>query len=105
MLLEIIVLDTELNKPHFLRDEMIFMHQSLQIKQNIYSKGIFRAPVVTKLILKILRKIVKSPISESLPFLYSSTFSKCKGISRATSDRIIYFYKNKLVLIRLFAKS
>ena len=26
VLLEIIVLDTELNKPHFLRDEMIFMH-------------------------------------------------------------------------------
>ena len=25
----------------FLRDEMIFMHSSLQIKQNIYSIGIF----------------------------------------------------------------
>ena len=31
-----------------LRDEMIFIHCSLQIKQNIYSIGIFRAPVVTQ---------------------------------------------------------
>ena len=30
-----------------LRDEMIFMHCSLQIKQKTYSIGIFRAPVVT----------------------------------------------------------
>ena len=40
--------DTELNKLRFLRDEMIFLHCSLQIKQNIYSIGIFRAPVVTQ---------------------------------------------------------
>ena len=38
--------------PHFLRDEMSFMHCSLQIKQNIYSIGIFRAPVVTQFIVK-----------------------------------------------------
>ena len=37
----------------FLRDEMIFMHWSLQIKQNIYSIGIFRAPVVTQFIAKV----------------------------------------------------
>ena len=37
----------------FLRDEMIFMHCSLQIKQNIYSIGIFRAPVETQLIEKV----------------------------------------------------
>ena len=43
-------LETELNKPHFVRDEMIFMHFSLQIKQNIYSIGIFRAHVVTQFI-------------------------------------------------------
>ena len=33
VLLGIIFLNTELNKPHFLRDEMIRMHCSLQIKQ------------------------------------------------------------------------
>ena len=47
VLLEIILLNTELNKLHFLRDEKIFMHCLLQIKQNIYSIGIFHAPVVT----------------------------------------------------------
>ena len=30
-----------------------FMHRSLQIKINIYSIGIFRAPVVTQLIVKV----------------------------------------------------
>ena len=34
-------------------DEMIFMHCSLQIKQNIYSIGIVRAPVVTRFIVKV----------------------------------------------------
>ena len=53
VLLGIIFLDTELNKPHFLRDEIIFMHCLLQIKQNIYSIGIFRAPVVTQFIVKV----------------------------------------------------
>ena len=36
--IKIIVLNTELNKPHFLRDEMIFMHCSPQIKQNIFNR-------------------------------------------------------------------
>ena len=31
----------------------------------------------------------KSPIFESLPFLYYSTFPECKGGSRVSSDRII----------------
>ena len=93
MLLGIIFLNTELNKPHFLRDEMIFMHCSLQIKQNIYSIGIFHVPVVTQFIVKVKRKIEKSPIFESLLFLYWSTFSACKGGSRTSSDRIIYFNK------------
>ena len=48
-----IFLNTELNKAHFLRGEMIFMHCSLQIKQNIYSIDIFRAPVVTQFIGKV----------------------------------------------------
>ena len=46
-------LETELNKLHFLCDEIICMHYSLQIKQNIYSIGIFRAPVVTQFIVKV----------------------------------------------------
>ena len=60
MLLGIIFLNTELNKPQFLRDEMIFMHCSLQIKQNIYSIGIFRAPVVTQFIVIKKNKKKKS---------------------------------------------
>ena len=46
-------LNTEQHKPHFLRDEMIFMHCSLQIKQKTYSIGIFRAHVVTQFIVKV----------------------------------------------------
>ena len=34
-------------------DKMIFMHCSLQIKQSIYSIGIFCAPVVTQFIVKV----------------------------------------------------
>ena len=49
-LLGIIFLNTELNKLHFLRNEMIFMHCLLQIKQNIY---IFLANVVTQFIVKV----------------------------------------------------
>ena len=64
VLLEIIFLNTELNKLHFLRDEIIFIHYLLQIKQNIYSIGIFCAPVVLQFIVKVYRKIEKSPIFE-----------------------------------------
>ena len=53
VLLGIISLNTELNKPHILRDEMIFIHCSLQIKQNIYTIGIFRAPIVTQFMVKV----------------------------------------------------
>ena len=62
VLLGIIFLNTELNKPQFLSDEMLFVHCSLQIKQNMYSIGIFRASVVTQSIVKVERKIEKSPI-------------------------------------------
>ena len=48
-----IFLNTELIKPHFLRDEIIFMNCSLQMKQNINSIGFFRAPVVTQFIVKV----------------------------------------------------
>ena len=44
---------TELNKPHSLCDEVVFMQCSLQIKQNIYSLGFFRAPVVAQFIAKV----------------------------------------------------
>ena len=53
VLLGIIFLNTELNKLHFLRDEIIFMHYLLHIKQNIYSIGIFRAPTVTQFTVKV----------------------------------------------------
>ena len=53
VLLGIIFLNAELKNPHFLRDEMIFMHFLLQIKQNIHSIGIFLAPVVTQFIVKV----------------------------------------------------
>ena len=48
-------LNTELNKPYCLRDEMIFMHWLLKIKQNIYiySIGILPAAVVTQFIVKV----------------------------------------------------
>ena len=68
MILGIIFLNTELYKPHFLRDEMIFMYCSLQIKQKIYSIYIFCAPVVKRFIVKNLIKIEKSPIFEKLSF-------------------------------------
>ena len=53
VLLGILFKNTELNKPHPLRDEMIFRHFSLQIKRNIYAIGRLRAPVVTQFIVKV----------------------------------------------------
>ena len=47
VVLGIIFLNTELNKPQSLRDEMIFMNCLLQIKRNIYSIGIFHASLLT----------------------------------------------------------
>ena len=46
-------MNTDLNKSYFLRNEMIFMHFSLQIKQNVYSIGFIRAHVVTQFIVKV----------------------------------------------------
>ena len=65
MLLGIFFLNTELNKPHFLRYKMIYMHYLLQIRLNIYSIVIFRAPVVTQFMVKVYRKIEKGSIFES----------------------------------------
>ena len=53
VLFGIVFLNTELNKPHLLRDEMTFMHCFLQKKQTIYSIGIFPALVVTQFIVKV----------------------------------------------------
>ena len=53
VLLGILFLDYKTKQATFLRDERIFMHCLLQIKQNMYSIGIFRAPVVTQFILKV----------------------------------------------------
>ena len=78
MLLEIIFLNTEQNKPHFLCDEMMFMYCGLQIKQNKYSIGIFRATVVTQFIVKVIRKIEKCLIFESYHFSISQDFSNVK---------------------------
>ena len=73
------------NKPKHILNR----HFSYYCTDTIYSKSIQKKP--------------KSPIFESLSFLYSSTFSKCKCASRVSSDRIIYFNKNnKLAPNRLF---
>ena len=66
-------MNTELKKPYFLRDETIFIHCLLQIKQNIYSIVIFRAPVVTQFIVKVERKLKKK-----VPFLKVYHFSICQ---------------------------
>ena len=44
------------------RDEMIFMHCLLQIKQNIYPIGIFRAPVRDTIYNKSIKKNRKKSI-------------------------------------------
>ena len=46
-------MNTELNMPHFLSDEMMRMHCSLQIKQKLYSICMSRAPVVAKFIVNV----------------------------------------------------
>ena len=55
----IIFLNTELNKSTLLRDEMMFIHYLLLIEQNLYSIGIFRAPVATQYKVKRYRKGAK----------------------------------------------
>ena len=69
VLLGIIFLITELNKPHFLRDEMIFMHCLLPIKQKHKLNRHFSAPIMTQFIVKVLKN-EKSLIFDSLPILY-----------------------------------
>ena len=78
--------------PFARRNDYFAVFATIKAKPTL-KKSIFCAPVVTQFIVKVLRKIEKSPIFESLPFLYQSTFSECKGVSRASSDSIMYFYK------------
>ena len=47
------LLNNEQNKSTYWRDEMFFIHHSLQIKQNVYSIGTFRAPVATEFIVNV----------------------------------------------------
>ena len=59
-------------------------HFSCSYSDTIYSKS------------TCIKKIGRCPFFESLPFLYESTFSECKGDRRESSDRKIYFNKNEV---------
>ena len=56
---------------------VILLWHSLSVPYNylVYSIGTFCAPVATQVIVKVDKKIAKSLIFESIPFLYVSTFS------------------------------
>ena len=73
-------MNTETIKPHILRDEMIFMHCWLYIKQKIYL-GFFRVPVVTQLIVKSMKKNLKKvPFLKVYHFFISQHFSNAKVV-------------------------
>ena len=86
----IILLNTEPNKSKYVRDEMFFRHYWLQIKQNVYSIGTFRATVETQFMVKVYRKIAKSLILTVFHFSINQHFSECKDVSHASIDCIIY---------------
>ena len=91
MLLGIIFLKTELNKAHFLRDEMIFMHCTLQIQQNIHIRN-FSCRCSGTIYSKSIKNGKKSNFWKFTISLLVNLFSNI-GVSRASSNRIIYFYK------------
>ena len=93
MLLGIIFLNSELIKPHILRDEMILSIVGYKAKHIL--NRLFSCPYSDTIYSKNIKKIEKCPIFESLPFLYLSTFFDCKGGGRASSDHIMYLYNNK----------
>ena len=64
----IILLNTEQDKSKYLRDEMFFIHYWLQINQNVYSIGTFRAPVATQFKVKYKEKSQKVSF---LPYSFS----------------------------------
>ena len=80
-----------------LKQANIFVRQivsqtfSLQIEQNVYSVGTYRAPEAAQILVKMYRKIAKSHIFESASFFfYSSTFSGYKDVCRAVNGRRVY---------------
>ena len=79
-----------------MRNELFLINSSLQIKQNLYSIGTCSAPDGTQCLDTMYRKIAKSHISESISFLYSSTFSGYKDVSRAGNGRRVYQSKERL---------
>ena len=92
MVLGIFFLNTALKKLYFLRDKMIFMHCSLQIKQNIYSIGIFRAPVVIYVIVKYKEKWKIAPFLKVYHFSISQLFPNVKVLV----VQAVYLNKNKV---------
>ena len=105
MALEIIFLNTVINKPIYLRDELLLKHCSLQKKLNVYSIGTYIAPEATQILVKMYRKIEKSHIFESISFFYSSKFSGYKDVCRAGNGRRVYQPKERLASNREIGKS
>ena len=97
VLFEIIIFNTELNKSTFMRDEILFIYYSPQKKQKLYSIGIFR-------VLKQKKNHKKSHFRYFTISLWVHSF-QCKGVSHASSDRIIYLNKNKLAPNHYIVKS
>ena len=79
-----------------MRDELFLIHFSLQIKQNVYSIGTYSASDVTQIMVTMYRKIAKSHIFESMPFLHSIAFSGYKDVCRAGNGRRVYQQKERL---------
>ena len=64
-----------------------FMHCSLQIKQNIYSVGIFVFPVMAQFIVKVYRKIDKSPIFEKKVSEYDQEIPQSQTLDNPVAPR------------------
>ena len=65
-----------------------------QREDNSYNLPMGQSKFSYVLYSQIIKENRKKPIFASLPILFLSTFSECKGVSRASSDRTIYFNKN-----------
>ena len=96
MLLGIIFLNTELYKPHFLRDEMIFMHCLLQIKQNINSNRHFSCSCSDTIYSKSIKKIEKAPFLKVYHFSISQHFLIVKVVVVQAVIAKFILIKNKL---------
>ena len=71
-------LNTVKNKSICLRDESFLIHFSLQIKQNVYSKGTYSFPEATRILVIMYRKIEKSHIFESISFFVHQHYPDTK---------------------------